>query len=285
VNVTPFAAYVNSGYQTTTSAGATVGATALRGFAGPNSSNNEGLHGYWGGIAAVVTALDNFKFMGDFNYGNVAYNNNNVSAGRRGYLLDLAVDYTGLKMMTPELFFAYSSGENGNSSKGGVSERMPVVATPQNWKIGSFFFGERLELAGFIPTAGYTSTTLGYWALGFSLKDIAVVDKLKHDFNLLYARGTNDKNYIKELNNGGVSNVRNANYGGFLTTEDSLWEVDFNSRYNIYDELQLLLYLGYVNTDFDKDVWGASSLTNAADISKNGSKDAYKVGLGINYFF
>ena len=281
-NVTPFAAYVNSGFQT---ASATSGATSLRGFTGPNATTSEGLHGYWGGVAATVTALDNFKGMADFNYGNVAYNNNNVSAGRRGFLFDAAIDYTAMSMMTPELFFAYSSGENGNSSKGGVSERMPVVATPQNWKIGSFFFGERLELAGFIPTAGYTSTTLGYWAAGFSLKDIALVDKLKHDFNLLYAQGTNSKDYIKELNNGGVSNVRNANYGGFLTTKDSLWEVDFNSRYSIYDELQVLLYLGYIKADFDKNVWGASSLTTASQIQQTGSKDAYKIGLGINYFF
>ena len=280
-NITPFAAYANAGGDTVSSG---LGASSLRGFTGPNASDGEGLRAYWGGIAATVTALDNYKFMADFNYGKATYNSPGVSGktgGRQGFLFDAAVDYTGLSMMTPQLFFTYSSGENGNSSRGGGSERMPVVATPQNWTVGSFFFGERLELSGFIPTAGYTSTTLGYWAAGVSLKDITFMDKLKHTFNLLYARGTNSKDYLYE--SGG--NVRNANYGGFLTTKDSLWEVDFNSRYRIYDELELLLYTGYINAHFDKEAWGASSVSNAADIRQYGSKDAYKVGLGLNYFF
>jgi len=287
--ITPFAAYANAGANTYSPG---VGAPALAGFAGPNSSSGQGLRGYWGGIAATVTALDNFKFMGDFNYGKATYNNpssNSGKGGRQGFMFDAAVDYTGLSMMTPEVFFTYSSGENGNSSKGGTSERMPVIGTPQNWTIGSFFFGERLELAGSINnSAGYTSNTLGYWAAGISLKDMTFVDKLSHTFNLLYARGTNDKKYIYET--GGT--IRNANYGGFLTTEDSLWEVDLNSRYKIYDELTLLVYLGYINASFDKDVWGNSSTVattasaaTAADIKQYGSSNAYKVGVGLNYFF
>lgn len=285
VNVTPFAMYANAGANTR---GAGSGASSLAGFAGPNSSNSEGLRGYWGGMAMTVSSFDNFKIFADFNYGKATYNNqgntNKAEGGRSGFLFDLAVDYTGLKFMTPELFFAYSSGEDGNSSKGGGSERMPVVNVPQNWSLGtgSFFFGERWELTGSINnTAGYTSNTLGYWALGMVLKDITYVDKLSHTFTVLYAKGTNDKDYIYE--SGG--NLRNANYGGFLTEKDSLWEVDLNTKYKIYDELTAYLFLGYINADFDKQVWGRSSVANAAQIKQYGSKDAYKIGLGLNYFF
>jgi hypothetical protein len=282
LNITPFAAYASLGSQ----ANGGTGVTTLAGLASANSTAGEGARAYWGGVAATVTMLDNFKFMGDFNYGKATFNKMNTpnvgSSSRSGFLFDVAVDYTGLSMMTPELFFTYSSGENGNSSKGGSSERMPVLGTPQNWTIGSFFFGERLELGGSINnTAGYTSNTLGYWALGLSLKDIKVFDKLTHDFNLLYAKGTNNKDYLYEA--GGT--VRNANYAGFLTTKDSLWEVDFNSRYKIYDELSLLVYTGYIHANFDKDVWGASSVTNAADIQNYKSSNAYKLGVGLNYFF
>ncbi len=283
--IIPFAAYANAGAKTLSGNGAGTSA----GFAGPNSSAGEGIRAYWGGVAATVTALDNFKFMSDFNYGKATFNNNAATdrkGGRQGFLFDAAVDYTGFSMLTPEAFFTYSSGENGNSSQGGTSERMPVLGTPQNWTVGSFFFGERLELSGSInTTAGYTSNTLGYWAAGVTLKNITLLDKFSHDFTVLYARGTNDKDYIKELNNGGVSNVRNANYAGFLTTKDSLWEVDFNTRYKIYDELTLLVYTGYIRADFDKDVWGASSLSNAADIRQYSKSDAYKLGVGLNYFF
>jgi len=280
-SITPFAAYANVGSTSVSGNGA--GTTA--GFASANSTAGQGIRAYWGGIAATVTALENFKIMSDFNYGKATYNNpvaQSGKGGRSGFLFDLAVDYTGLSMMTPQVFFTYSSGENGNSSKGGGSERMPVVNAPQNWTIGSFFFGERLELGGSINnTAGYTSNTLGYWALGMSLKDIKLIDKLSHDFNLLYAKGTNNKDYLYE--SGGT--VRNANYAGFLTTKDSLWEVDFNTRYKIYDELTLLVYTGYIHADFDKDVWGASSVTNAADIQNYGTSNAYKLGVGLNYFF
>jgi len=282
VTITPFAAYANAGADT---AGGGIGAPAKPGFAGPNSTDGEGLRGYWGGVAATVTALDNFKFMGDFNYGKATYNNPTAQSGkggRQGFLFDIAVDYTGLSMMTPELFFAYSSGENGNSTKGGTSDRMPVLAIPQNWTVGSFFFGERLELGGSINnTAGYTSNTLGFWAAGLSLKNITLVNNLSHDFNLLYAKGTNDKSYLYESQ----GTVRNANYAGFLTTKDSLWEVDFNSRYKIYDDLTLLVYTGYINANFDKDVWGNSDVANAADIKNFKSSNAYKLGVGLNYFF
>ena len=289
-NITPFAAYANVGANSVTSATGTInGAGTSAGFAGPNSTAGEGVRAYWGGIAATITALDNFKFMTDFNYGKATYNSpaaQSGKGGRSGFLFDVAVDYTGLSMMTPEVFFTYSSGENGNSSKGGGSERMPMLGTPQNWTIGSFFFGERLELGGSInTTAGYTTNTIGYWAAGLSLKNIKVFDKFSHDFNLLYAKGTNDKEYLYELNNAGTGNVRNANYAGFLTTKDSLWEVDFNTRYNIYDELTLLVYTGYIHANFDKDVWGASNVANAADIRNYATSNAYKLGVGLNYFF
>jgi len=45
------------------------------------------------------------------------------------------------------------------------------------------------------------------------------------------------------------------------------------------------VYTGYIRADFDKDVWGASSLSNAADIRQYSKSDAYKLGVGLNYFF
>jgi len=279
VNITPFGMYVYSGRQTASS---TAGATSLAGFAGANSSASDGLRGYWGGAAMTMTALEPFKVMADFNYGSVTYPNyfnNTKNGGRAGWLADLAVDYTALSYMTPEAFFVYSSGETGqNTDKSG---RMPVVALPQNWAIGSFFFGERLELTGFINSAGYTRATLGYWAGGISLKDITLFDKFSHTLNVLYAKGTNDSDFLRNS-----ANIRGVNYAGFLTDKDSLWEVDLNTRYKIYDELTAYLYLGYINSHFDTATWGATNVPSSGNIAKSGgSGNAYKVGLGLNYFF
>jgi hypothetical protein len=107
------------------------------------------------------------------------------------------------------------------------------------------------------------------------------VDKLSHDLNILYAKGTNSADYLKN-----TVNLRGVNYAGFLTEKDSLWEVDLNSRYKIYDELTAYLYLGYINSHFDTATWGASAVTNAGNIAASGSSgNAYKVGVGLNYFF
>lgn len=283
MSITPFGMYMYSGGQSAGS-NANLSSATLLGLSGPNSSTSEGVRGYWGGAAfTMIPEGQPLKIMADFNYGKATYSNyfnNTKDGGRSGWMADLAVDYTGLSNMTPEAFFVYSSGETGRNTD--RSGRMPVIGVPQNWTIGSFFFGERLELAGSMNNpAGYTLFTLGYWAGGISLKNMTFFDKLSHDFNLLYARGTNDADYLKN-----TANIRGVNYAGFLTEKDSLWEVDFNSRYKIYDELTAYLYLGYIKSNFDTGVWSASAVRNAADIGRAGtSGDAYKVGLGLNYFF
>lgn len=283
ISITPFGMYMYSGHQSA-GANSNLNSATLLGLAGPNASTAEGVRGYWGGAAFTMAPAElPIKIMADFDYGKATYSNyfnNTKDGGRAGWMADLAVDYTGLSFMTPEAFFVYSSGETGRNPD--RSNRMPVIGVPQNWTIGSFFFGERLELAGSMNNpAGYTLFTLGYWAGGISLKNITFFDKLSHDFNLLYARGTNDPEYLRNS-----VNIRGVNYAGFLTTKDSLWEVDLNTRYKIYDELTAYLYLGYIKSNFDINTWGASAVTNAASIrTAKSSGDAAKVGLGLNYFF
>ncbi len=272
VSLQPWAAYANIGSK--------VGAPSLAGLQGSNSTTNEGVRAYWGGAALTMTAFDPFKIMADFNYGKATWNNSGATkdkGGRSGFLFDLAVDYTGLSMMTPSVFFAYSSGENGNSTTGGGgSERMPVVGNPQNYALGSFFLqgGDSINMSYNAP-----SNTMGYWALGVSLKDIKLIDKLSHDVHLIYFKGTNDVDYLKE-NIAGVQSTK-AVYGSFLTTKDSLWELDVNTKYQVYDELALRLELGYINPSFNKDAWGGVN----SDYSTYGSKDAYKASLAVNYSF
>ena len=283
-NITPFGAFANIGENVAGGVGATTAAATS--FTGVNSTVNQGLRGYWGGVAATVTALDNFKFMGDFNYGKITGNGANNSSKRAGFLADIAVDYTGFKMMTPSAFFVYSSGEKGNSTDGGKdgSNRMPSLGSPQTWAVGSFFFGDRNMISGYTGQDGYVQRIMGFWTAGVSLKDIKLIDKMSHTAHLLYVKGTNDKRFITERNTT-AGNNSNVSYGGFLTEKDSLWELDFNTKYMIYDELAVNLDLGYINASFDKGVWGASSAPNAASISQYGSNDAYSARLGVAYSF
>ncbi len=264
-NVNPFLAYANAGANT---AGAGLGGTAVTGLSAPGVVASEGLRAYWAGTSFAVNVLDPFKIRGDINYGKATYNNgNDDDSGRSGWLADIALEYTGLSMMTPELLFAYSSGEDGTAGK---SERMPVLRT-QNWAIGTFWMqgGDTINTSYTTPEA-----SLGFWAAGLSLKDIKLIDKLSHTFNAIYFKGTNDHDIIKA---GGLG--ARANYGRVLTDKDSLWEFDLNSKYKIYEELSLGLELGYIFTNFDKTVWAAAGNQDTLD------QDAYKAVFMLNYSF
>jgi hypothetical protein len=270
--VQPFVAYGYASQAAVTSyLNGTNNAGAALGIAAPNVVPG-GLRAYWAGAAFTMTALDPFKVMADFNYGKATFNNraNSADSGRAGWMADLAVDYTGLSMMTPELFFAYSSGEDDDLSK---SERMPVLSG-ENWAYGTFWMQ-----GGDTLTASYTTPArnLGFWAVGLSLKDIKLIDKLSHTVNVIYFKGTNDKNMVN------AAQAAVGTYGNFLTEKDSLVEVDLNSKYQIYDELSLGLELGYINANFDKTLW-AGKLGASANSSYL-SKDAYKAALMLNYSF
>jgi hypothetical protein len=209
---------------------------------------------YWLGLASSMS-FGEINVAADINYGNVS--GKDSINDRSGWYLALSGEYA-MDMMTPEAYFVYTSGEDDNANNG--SERMPTIA--KDWAIGSFFFGGDAWLNGSLNGG---DAPLGFWALGVTLKDIqSFTDNLFHYATVIYAKGTNDKN----------SNVNAAaNYGRALTEKDSMWEVDFNTYYKLYDALTIGLELGYVNLDADKGVWG----------SDGGS--AYKVATGLKYKF
>jgi hypothetical protein len=137
---------------------------------------------------------------------------------------------------------------------------MPIL--DGDWAVGSFFFG-----GGSITSDDINGgdTPMGFWTVGLSLTDIqSFAQGLTHDFHVLYVKGTNDKDL----------GVAGKTLGSYLTDDDSLWEVDFNTAYAVYDELTLYGQLGYINSDFDKDVWGT-----------NVDNDAFKVATGVVYKF
>jgi hypothetical protein len=249
--------------------------THFRGLAADNASHSTSEadfdNAYWLGAAFTMDLFDPFVLKADVNYGKVA---SDIDQNEKsGWMFDMALEYKGWDFMTPEAFFVYTSGEDGNASKGsGDSERMPVLAA-QDWAIGSFFFGGDRLVNGAIQD---TSRYMGFWALGLSLKNIqSFAEGLTHDAHIIYAQGTNDKDSLNQSGSG--SSNWNMVYGRTLTEDDSLWEVDFNTGYKLYDELTLSLDLGYVNLDTDKERW------DNQDGAKGG--DAWKVSTGVLYEF
>jgi len=287
-NITPFGVYANVGQQSVASNNAGVitntGALAALGFSSPHSlkSGTDGASAYWGGVAFSTKLLDPFKLMADVNYGSADYNSR-TSGGRSGWLADLAVDYTGLSFMTPEAFFVYTTGDDSGSSHNDGG-RMPMLGNPQGSLVGgSMFFGNTDMITRTAGSAASSSTTgaggavlnsMGFWTAGVALKDISFIDKLTHRVNIMYVQGTNNKDAFV-----GATNTATAIYGSYLTTRDSLWEIDVNTKYKIYDELSLMLNLGYINADLHQ--FNGITPSANADLSDN----AYRASLSMVYAF
>ncbi len=274
-NITPFGVYASGGDNSKLD-------SADLGLINPSKglTNVTGFKGYWGGVAFSTKLLDPFKVMADFNYGSVDYNDRD--GGRGGWLADFAVDYTGLSFMTPEAFFVYSTGDDSSGhNRGG---RMPTLGNPQSWTVGSMFFGDSDLISpsstdkGTGRYAGSTRNVMGFWTAGLSFKNISFIDKLSHRLNLLYIQGTNDKDALSGKST--LDSKGNESYfGRYLTTRDSIWEIDLNTKYQMYDELALMLNLGYANADLH----GFNGTTTASTVKPDDS--VYRATMSMVYSF
>ncbi|GAB7024197.1 outer membrane homotrimeric porin [Salidesulfovibrio brasiliensis] len=266
MTLTPYFAYANMGEEVNAT-----NSTAGTGWTAYGADNNTGGtldNAWWAGLSFDATFFEDFITKADFMYGQT--NAEKDGAEMSGWMAGASVAYTGWKQyVTPEVFFVYTTGEDGNVTKGnGGSERMPIIAP--DWAVGSFFFGGDALLKG---SDGDLAAQMGFWTLGLSLKDISFMEGLSHTVNVMYIQGTNDKDLIRGYQ--GDENYQNVTYGKTLTEEDSIWEVDFNSEYKIYDELTGYVQLGWLNADYDKNTWGPNT----------DGGDAYKLSIGMNYSF
>ena len=240
-----------------------------------NPANGDAIidNAWWLGTSFSMDLFDPFVLKADFNYGKVDASQKRNE--KSGWLFDMALEYKGFDFMTPEVFFAYTSGEDGNASKNNGSERMPILAA-QNWAVGSFFFGGDTLLNGSLPGTSTRPAQQGFWVLGLSLKDIqSFAEGLTHTAHILYAKGTNDKDTLNQAGSGSLNN--NFTYGRTLTEKDSLTEIDFNTAYKIYDELTMTLDLGYLNLSTKENRWENTKGYKGGD--------AWKVSTGVVYKF
>ena len=99
----------------------------------------------------------------------------------------------------------------------------------------------------------------GNWGIGLYWNGLSFVENLTHDFAVVYVQGTTDKKMVVD----GV--VTGTPAEGYLTTKDSLVEIDFTSTYQIYENLATSLELGYIITDFEDRVDRAGNVVKYDD--------------------
>jgi hypothetical protein len=244
------------------------------GLFGVNNTDagTEGFNMYWAGAALTVDMFDPIVVMADFNWGQKTSSKDWLR--RSGWFTDFAVKYTGLDFVTPSLVFAYGSGEDDDPDNG--SERMPGLGYDGGWSVGTHFFGND-PLGNDIGD----QAEMGFWTIGLQLEDMTFIDKLSHSLYFVYAQGTNDHGLVEDnyKANQDYGTLGGIKYGRTLFDKDNLYEIDFNHKYQIYEQLAAILELNWTYISYDEDTW------EKIDSSYGGVQQYWGCTLGMLYNF
>lgn len=242
---------------------------------------------FWGGLSAEITVASPWRFTADFIYGNV--DNGRADLNRAGWYGMLLGEYK-LDWGTPGLYAWYFSGDDNNTHNG--SERLPYVATTNNLTNSLSSFGYRGN-----PIIGGGKGVLGTnpngtWGVGARIKKMTFMEDLSHILRVNVFGGTNSTSmasYItgrRSVDDGGRTVYRNNtdfnSFGTYLTTADMGMEVNFDTTYKVYENLEIMLEAGYIHLWLDDSTWGKYG--NIAGNSLN-YKDAWKLTCNVIYTF
>jgi hypothetical protein len=249
---------------------------------------------FWVGLPVGITMFDPLNIEFDINYGYVEEmgrfdvmkrgDDTDIVRGsteRQGFVVKALVEYK-MDWATPGIFGWYGSGDDGNIKNG--SERMPSVAGSGNFT--SFVGAGNIDWgAGPGKIADWNMSYAGTWGIGGQLKDISFLEDLKHTLRVAYWGGTNAPSMVKYMAE--ASSWREG-YGGdgpYLTTNDGLLEFNLINQWQIYENLEANLELGYVVNMMDQDTWKKDGYYNGGGNGSFDKKDAWKAQLVFAYSF
>ena len=123
----------------------------------------------------------------------------------------------------------------------------------------------------------------GTWGIGARLKDMSFVEDLKHTFRVAYWGGTNSTAMVKYMNNASSwADGYNTDVNGpYLTTNDGLLEFNLVNSYQMYENFDVNLELGYIVNFMDNDTWKKAGERN----SSFQKQDMWKAQLIFAYSF
>lgn len=252
------------------SAGSVLGAANSNGNVHGLWSNSQNPY-YWLGSTFEVTALDPVKFYADVIYGAGAMTDRK-SSQRQGWFVDFGAEYTGWDVLTPQVFAWWSTGEDSSTRNG--SERMATVVP--NWGAGNSFLFDCSQ--DFTLDSNMGVNPVGAYGLGASLNNISFIEKLSQRVTFTYLRGNNSARAIRYLNASVGSNPYFV-MGRDLTMNESLFSINLDSTYQIYENLAAIVETGWAHGEFQQSVWGHNL------VSKSRDGDAWRVGFGLKYTF
>jgi len=251
---------------------------------------------YYGGLTGKVTATDPLSIGWDFNYGSNKWEGLS-ELDRTGWVLNLVVEYK-MDWGVPGIIGWYGSGDDNNPKNG--SERLPVLdINDVNYGASNFGFNGSPQVASPEAVLGQDFYA-GSWGLGLRVRDMSFVEKLKHTFRVNFFGGNNDPAMAKyilgkkskpgaySLAIGRVtdfnSSLGTSGSGMYLTSQDYGVELNLDTSYKIYDNLEMIVELGYIHLMLDqsKSVWGSSQPHGVSGVNL---VDAMKASVFFKYSF
>ena len=241
---------------------------------------------FWAGLPISLTLWDPLNVELDINYGYVEsmgrydalrYNDLTSRMGsteREGWLVKALVEYK-MDWGTPGIFGWYASGDDGNVKNG--SERMPTISGCGNFMsfMGDGNYGWSSDGSLYDRNMTYAGT----WGIGLRIHDLSFVEDLKHSFRVAYWGGTNSPKMAKYAKDSWGWNTGGWD-GPYLTTNDGLLEFNLVNSYQIYENLEANLELGYIVNMMDDDPWKRSYRSDSYK-----KQDAWKAQLIFAYSF
>jgi len=254
---------------------------------------------WWAALTGEITAADPFRFAWEAEYGSVTHQDAGY-LNRQGWYLNVLAEYK-LDWGVPGIYAWWGSGDNGNPRDG--SERMPVlsVETPDNM-LSTFGFDGSQSVSGpydgIFGESGFTGT----WGVGLRIRDMSFLEGLSHTLRVNLMGGTNDpqmakyltgKKYIAGAESGYTGSAHDfysssgtGTKGIYLTTRDYALEVNVDNLYKIYDNLDMMVELGYIHLwlDQSRNVWGSGG-SKYKYIRGVSTTDAVKAAVYFRYSF
>ncbi len=270
---------------------------------GPAKINRDYFLAIWAGLSGEITAADPLRVAWDVNYGSLSYRETTYR-NRAGWFANLLVEYK-LDWGVPGIYGWYGSGDDADPKNG--SERMPVFSI-NNTNLGLSSFG----FNGGYYSAVSDGVSLGIsyaggWGIGARIRDLSFLEDLSHTVRVNFFGGTNDPamaKYITGKKNWGNdgrasgqlwtdfnSTVNNAGLAGtYLTRMDYGVEINVDSVYKIYENLDMMVELGYIHLWLDQSraVWGAGwagGIPGGQTIRGVNVTDAVKAAVFFRYSF
>ena len=242
---------------------------------------------FWAGLPISLTLWDPLNVELDINYGYVEsmgrYQAERYGSAadfrmgdtkREGWLVKALVEYK-MDWGTPGIFGWYASGDDGNVKNG--SERMPTISGCGNFMsfMGDGNYGWSSDGSLYDRNMTYAGT----WGIGLRVHDMSFVEDLKHSFRVAYWGGTNSPKMAKYAKDSWGWNTGGWD-GPYLTTNDGLLEFNLVNSYQIYENLEANLELGYIVNMMDDDTWKRSYRDDSYK-----KQDAWKAQLIFAYSF